>query len=57
MLGAAKEFIRTERTLRYNRREIRSLQLSNNFYEYLYHKWLDENTFNQINEIIKAVDA
>lgn len=50
------EFVRSERRLRFDRREIRSLHYQK-LYEYLHNKWLDQNTYNQLNEIIKTVDA
>ena len=53
---SSAEFIRTERMLRFDHREIRSLHYQL-LYEYLQNKWLDQNTFNQLNEILKTVDG
>lgn len=50
------EFVRTERMLRFNRREIRSLQYQQ-LHKYLQNKWLDENTYKSIHNVLKTVDA
>lgn len=50
------EFVRTERMLRFTRREIRSLAYQQ-LYEYLQNKWLDQNTYSQLSEILKAVET
>lgn len=51
---SSAEFVRRERMLRYNRREIRSLNYQR-LGEYLQNKWLDQATYNQLSSILDTL--
>jgi hypothetical protein len=48
------EFVRRERMLRYDRREIRSLDYRN-LSNYLENKWLDKSTYDQLRDILDTI--
>lgn len=49
------DFVRNERMLRYDRREISSLKYQN-LSKYLENKWLDQDTFDNLQEILESYE-